>query len=475
MAQALARLRATQVTAPQPRCADPPHGNMTAPLMTLLATAMRHRRNAHLSRRQFEAERLLRFRALVRHTLPQSPYYSAIMRERGIDPDRCAPSDFPILTKRLLREHFDSIVTDRRVTREAIVQFLQRSHDPAELYLGEFHALHTSGSSGEVGHFVFSRRDWMRGYAGLSRLSQPRLRRTRCVFYGATGGHFGGVSWAVTACQGLGRWFFDVKCVDINSPLAQTRSWLNDFQPHVLGGYVSGHKILAKEQLEGRLRIHPEMVLSGAEPLSPGDQAWLGTVFGCPCINLYGATESMLMGIARPGDAGMTVFDDELILEVGSEHILVTNLFSRTMPLIRYRVDDTVRFTDLKSPYGPYPVIEQVVGRNEWVPQFRNRQGELDFVSPHYINEIFVPGVWRFQMRWLDETSFRFVVCLDSGLSASQRIAAIGAVKARLHEILGQKGLSNVQFGVDVVEDIAVDPATGKFRLVLPGGEAPAH
>jgi len=448
---------------------------MMSPLMTLLAAALRHRRNAGLSRRQFEAERLQRFRDLVGHARQRSAYYAAIMRERGLAAERCQPSDFPILTKRMLRERFDDIVTDRRVTREAIVDFLRRSRDPRELYLGEFYALHTSGSSGEVGHFVFSRRDWMRGYAALSRLSEPRLRRTRCAFYGATGGHFGGVSWAVTAGQGVGRLLFEVRSFDINWPLARTVAALNDFQPHVLGGYVSGHKILANEQLAGRLRLRPETILSGAEALSPGEQSWLGQAFGCPCINLYGATESMLMGIARPGDAGMTVYDDELILEAGSDHLLVTTLFNRTMPLIRYRIDDTVRFTDAKSPYGPYPVIEQVVGRNEWMPQFRNAMGELDFVSPHYINEIFVPGVWRFQMRCVDETSFRFVVCLDAGLRPEGRDGAVDAVRARLHEILEQKGLSNVHFGVDVADDIAVDPVTGKFRLVLPAGEAPVH
>ncbi len=448
---------------------------MTPPLLVLLAAMVRHRRNARLSRRQFEAERLLRFRDLVRYSRERSPYYAAIMRERGLEADSCAPPDFPILTKRLLKEHFDDIVTDRRVTRDAIVNFLQRSRDPRELYLGEFHALHTSGSSGEVGHFVFSHRDWMRGYAALSRLNQPRLGRTRCAFYGATGGHFGGVSWAVTADQGVGRLLFDVRCFDINGPLAQTVAALNDFQPHVLGGYVTGHKILANEQLAGRLRIRPAAVLSGAEALSPREQAWLGQAFGCRCLNLYGATESMLMGIAYPGDAGMTVYDDELILEAGSDHLLVTTLFNRTMPLIRYRLNDTVRFTDRQSPHGPYPVIEQIVGRSEWVPQFRNAKGEVDFISPHYINEIFVPGIWRFQMRWVDETSFRFVVCLDAGLSAAQRDAAIAAVRARLHEILAQKRLHNVHFDVEVADDIPVDPVTGKFRLVLPGTGAPAQ
>jgi phenylacetate-coenzyme A ligase PaaK-like adenylate-forming protein len=389
------------------------------------------------------------------------------MQEHGIELEKCLPTDFPVLTKRLLHDNYDDIVTDRRVTLAGITEFLQHSHDPEERYLGEFVVVHTSGSSGEVGHFVFSSTDWMRGIAGLARVNPPRFRRTRIAFFGATGGHFATVSWSVTARHGISRYFYDLATLDINAPLAETLSRLDTFQPHILGGYATGNKILAEAQLAGRLQIRPEVVQCGGEPLTAGDQAWLEQVFACPCINMYGASEAMLMGVARTGDPGMTLFDDELIVEPAADHILVTNLFNRTLPLIRYRISDTLRMTDAQSPYGHYPVIAPVVGRNEWMPVFRNSQGETDFISPHIINEIFVPGVWRFQMRWIDETTFRFAICLDTGLDATGRANAIESIKARLYEILDQKGLSNVQFDVDVVDDIPVDPVTRKFKLVL--------
>jgi len=262
--------------------------------------------------------------------------------------------------------------------------------------------------------------------------------------------------------------FYDVATFDINAPFAETLAKLNAFQPHVVVGYATGHKILAEAQLAGRLMIQPETLQSGAEPLSVGDQAWLEEVFGCPCINVYAAAETMVMGVARTGDPGMTLFDDDLIFEPAADHVLVTNLFNRTLPLIRYRMSDTLRLTNLQSPYGHYPVIGTVVGRNEWVPEFRNSQGEIDFLSPLIITEIFIPGVWRFQMRLIDETAFCFAICLDTALDATERATAIAATETRLHEILGQKGLNNVQFRVDVVDDIPVDPITRKFKLVLP-------
>lgn len=445
---------------------------MSSPLLALLGATLRLRRNAGLARVRFEAERLQRFRKFVRYVQARSPYYRRLMQARAISAATCQPTDFPILTKRLLRENFDRIVTDDRVRREAIMEFLQRSREPQELYQGQFFVLHSSGSSGEVGYFVFSRSDWMRGFAALTRLYQPRLRRTRCAFYGATGAHFGGVSWAFTPSQGIGRFAFEVRSFDINAPLTQTLEQLDRFQPHILGGYATGNKILAQAQVQGQLRIRPETVLCGAESLSAADQQWMGQAFGCPCINIYGSSETMLIGIARPGDPGMTLFDDDLVLEPAADHVLVTNLFNRTMPLIRYRLSDSLRFTDLASPYGHYPMIEQLVGREEWLPQFRNALGQSESLSVHAIDEVSVPGVWRFQLRCQDETSFRFAVCLDADLGAPQRARAIGAVQRLLREILNKKGLSNVTFDVDIVEDIALNPVTRKFQLVLPPPQA---
>ena len=441
---------------------------MSAPLLVLIGAALRLRRNAHLARSQFEAERLRRFRDFARFVQAKSPYYRQIMQAQGINAATSQPSDFPVLTKHLLRENFDRIVTDDRIRREAVAEFLQRSRQPQELYRERFIVLHSSGSSGEVGHFVFSRSDWMRGFAALTRLYQPGMRRTRCAFYGATSGHFGGVSWAFTPSQGVGRYVFDARGFDINAPFGQTLQQLDDFQPHILAGYATGNKILAQAQMQGRLRICPETVLCGAECLSKADQQWVGQAFGCPCINIYGASETMLMGIARPGDPGMTLFDDLLIFEPASDHVLVTNLFNRTMPLIRYRLSDCLRFTDHTSPYGHYPVIEPLVGREGWVPWFRNALGQSEFLSASAIEQASVPGVWRFQFRCKDETSFRIAVCLDSGLDASQQARTVAAVRERVREVLNKKGLSNVAFDVDVVEDIAVNPVTRKFQTVLP-------
>src|SRR5262245_35756611 len=128
-----------------------------------LAKMREFSRVARMTRAEFEELKLAKFRRLVRHARERSPYYARIVDERGIDVDKCVPADFPVLTKSILMKNFDEICTVRGITKAGIAEFLTRSKDPAERFLGKYRVIHTSGSSGEVGYFVYSPEDWMRG------------------------------------------------------------------------------------------------------------------------------------------------------------------------------------------------------------------------------------------------------------------------------------------------------------------------
>jgi len=115
----------------------------------------------------------------------------------------------------------------------------------------------------------------------------------------------------------------------------------------------------------------------------------------------------------------------------------------------------------------PFRKVREIVGRNEHVPFFRNARGDEDFISPHIINEFFVPGLRRFQMRIVDAVSFVFCICLESGMGAERRRTTLAAIEQRWRDILAQKQLDNVRFRLQEMDDLPVDPKTGKFRLVV--------
>ncbi len=431
---------------------------MLAHLLAWRDTTERLRRNATQTRGDLQADRLTRFRALIMHAGQHSSYYAAILRERHLDPGTCVPTDFPVLTKRLVRDHLDAIATDPRITRAALDAFLRDNPAPEARYLDEYVVLHSSGTSGEVGTMVYAGVDWVRATAGLARATSAE--EPRFAFHGACGGHFAGVSFALAAQ--LHPSPPELLILDVQRPLHDVVNSLNVFQPDILSAYPSGATTLAGEAVAGRLHIRPRAIHCSGETLTTAQHATIEAAFGCPCLNLYAATETGLLGASRSGDPGMTLFDDDVIIEPAGDHLLVTPLHSRALPLIRYRLDDEVRWTDHRSPYGPYPVVEPLVGRSECAPRFRGLDGALHAISPHVINEIHVPRLARFQFRQVDERSFQFAVCLDRDATG----ATVLAIEARLHAILSAQALDHVRCTVTVVADLPVDPTSGKFRLI---------
>jgi phenylacetate-coenzyme A ligase PaaK-like adenylate-forming protein len=434
-----------------------------------------YRRVAGMTRVEFEAFKLAKFRRLVRHAQERSPYYARIIAEHGVDPETCTPTDFPLLTKSQLMASFDEISTVRDVNKRALAEFLSRSKDPTELFRGKYRVIHTSGSSGEVGYFVYSPEDWARGWSMGPRPGQrPPQRRRRAgrfkiAYYGATDGHYAGVSAISAFKQSLiGKLFLDVGLYEVNRPLADIVDALNDFQPDFLSGYTTALKILAAKQREGVLRLDSLIgITTAGEVTTQNDKATLSAAFGCGVTNTYGSSEHLGMGAAAPDSEHMVLFDDELIYELRDDHTLVTNLFNYTLPLIRYRMADVLRPLADMSRYTPYLAVESLVGRNEIQPTFENRDGVQDFISPHTINEIFVAGLNRFQMRLVSKQEFRFMICLDPTLDATARAASGARVAERLREILERKLMTNVRFTVVAVDDLPVNPKTRKFQLIV--------
>ena len=372
-------------------------------------------------------------------------------------------------------EHFDDIVTDRRISKQVISDFLSRSKNPNDLLFNHYHIVHTSGSSGEVGYFVYSEKEWAIGASQNSRAnfnnSDPQFKRPRgrmrMAFYGATGGHFTGVTMISSALKAPLKYFIDVKILEINSPLPEVIATLNQFQPHAMFGYTAALKILANKQNSGELKLNLLGISSGGESLSKSDWQILTDAFRCRVVNTYGCSEHLMMGFADAENNHIYLFDDDLIYEFYSDHSIITNLYNYTLPLIRYYMSDVLQPIEGDSSVEPYRVIRSLVGRNEIVPTFVNDNGDEDFISPHTINEIFVPGVNRFQFHIVSHKQFLFKVCLNDALNTTEKESTLAAVKACLNDILAQKKMSKVEFEVVAVDDLPVNPRTRKFQLIV--------
>ena len=156
------------------------------------------------------------------------------------------------------------------VRLEDIQQFLSESRNPEDLFRDRYVVVHTSGSSGQVAYFIYDPRAWARGLSQLLNSGDFSLlpgKRKRMALYGATEGHFTGVSIAASSMSPPLHLLHILRCFEINRPIAETIAGMNEYQPDVIGGYATGLRVLAESQLSGELRIRPRGIHSSGEPL----------------------------------------------------------------------------------------------------------------------------------------------------------------------------------------------------------------
>jgi phenylacetate-CoA ligase len=122
-------------------------------------------------------------RGVARYAAERSPFW----RERlGGGPVELTA--LPVLTKAELMEHFDDLVTDRRLRLDELLEHLARV-DRDTLLLGEYRVMTSSGSSGREAAFVYDRAGWRGILTMFLRRSNwvgltPRLPRRRLAMIG---------------------------------------------------------------------------------------------------------------------------------------------------------------------------------------------------------------------------------------------------------------------------------------------------
>jgi phenylacetate-CoA ligase len=368
-----------------------------------LAQAIKKRRHTlRLTPEERELRNLSRFRQLASFVRDKSPWYKRIMEQNHIDPARCRPEDFPVLTSAMLRENFDEIVTDRAITTGGLQEFIKSSPSSKSLYLGKYHVVLSSGSSGIPGMYVHTTNEVINGmsYGALHR----RIKlRTRTSFIGPVDTHDMGAAVMGLMSNWPQRLLFNTRNFNIAMPWPQVIAGLNEHQPKVVSAYKHYLMVLADESRAGRLKIRPNLLESGGEPLFPHEREILRSTFQCEIANSYGSSEVNLMGVALNDWDGIYLFEDDLIFEIGSESTCVTNLFNRSMPLIRYKFDDILIPIDVPHPRMPFRSVSERIGRSQELISFETGEGDARQFRTIFFDEgVDLSGVKRIQFQKKD-------------------------------------------------------------------------
>jgi phenylacetate-CoA ligase len=350
----------------------------------------------HWTREQLLSYQQQRVDALLRHAIERSPYYREAL---GADATDRPLASLPTLSKELLMEQFDSVVTDPLLRRTDVEAFVPNAL-PGDLYEGRFHIFSTSGSTGVPGLFAYAPDEFAEWTAvSLSRLVRAGVGPdTRLLAIGAPSDAH--ITKQLFAAFSAGR--KGVPRVNVTTPWPELLDALDGYQPEALIAYASVLGMLADEQLSGQLQIAPQVTIAGSEVLTDAVSEKVTRAWGAAPVNVYAATEAPGIAIGSPDGEDMYVCEESIVLEVVDDEdrpvppgvpgakVLLTNLVNRVQPLIRYELSDSAVLAEGEDPSGrPYTRLARVDGRSDDVLELSARSGGTVSVHPYRLHAPF--------------------------------------------------------------------------------------
>jgi phenylacetate-CoA ligase len=367
----------------------------------LIARVLVMRRSLR-AREGWSGDRIARYRQqelerLRRHLYKKSPFYRrfhASLEGRPLH-------ELPVLTKGELMSNFDELVSDRKVRLAEVREHLESLNGGA-LFRGRYRVARTAGSTGNPGIFLCSRREWPSVIASYSRAQEWAgifARVTESTRLAVVSSR---VPWHQSARVGasVDSPFVPVRRFDSTDPLDGIVAGLNAWLPANLIAYASMLNILADEQWRDACQsIRP--------PLCPRRRC-LPKRLENVCDRRGGTSPSTFMPRRRPPAShpsalsigstssrislsprsSTTKTDPVLPGEYGAK-LLVTVLFSRTQPLIRYEMSDRVMLSPEPCSCGlPFAVLGGIEGRAEDILHLPTASGELVSIHPNVFHEL---------------------------------------------------------------------------------------
>jgi len=415
------------------------------------------RSSQYWSEEEVRAHQRVKLTKLLVHASERVPYYQKLFKELGAHPSDFSELEtfktFPVLTKSIIRENFEDLISTDASERGLIKNS-------------------TGGSTGEPLVFYQDRR--FHAFADAARIrgwyEAPGFKAGETM--GVIWGDMRDVGDDYSASQRIATVLRSGEVLLNAFNLSEERMyrfyrWLCLFSPKLLRGYVTALVDFAAF-LERRGLALPTVkgVVLCAETVSPEVQRYLERVIGAPSYNTYGGRELSLIAFECGAKMGLHEVSENNLVElepIETSHaenlceIVVTNLNNYAMPFIRYKLGDL----GVPSKKGEcscgrgLPLIERIVGRTTEVMRFADGTAIAGEMFIHLMKDI---GLRQYQFVQQDENSVTLRMHRDEALD--------GTLVNRIREVYGPFLPSSVKLKIEPVECFN-KTLTGKFRFVF--------
>jgi phenylacetate-CoA ligase len=213
--------------------------------------------------------------------------------------------------------------------------------------------------------------------------------------------------------------------------------------------------------------IRPAAVSCTGETLHPYQKQLFEQVFRCPIFEKYGTIDCGVVASECREHDGMHVFMDGAFVELLDHdgrpaapgqpgQVVITDLYNRGMPLLRYVIGDLARASDRSCPCGSeLELIEGILGRDRdiiWTAAREPRPGYL-FVEVFHKNDI--PGQFQVVQERIGAVTLRIAPHAGYG----ERHTAL--LEDRFRELLG----TGTDIAIEFVDEIP-RAQSGKYLYI---------
>lgn len=390
----------------------------------------------------------------------------------------------PVTDKQKLMERFDDWITDPELTLEKVRAHTDDPDRVGQKLLGKYTVTISSGSTGRRALFVMSDATRTTAFTvalrGMSSVLTPRTMlkliagRWRTAMLVPTAGHFASHVVAVQQRDASPR--VAKRIFPVTTPMPELVEQLNAFRPIYVECYPTIGALLASEQEAGRLRVRPALLRLGGEGLTDGEYERIRTAFGAKILDLYGANEFPALMVKCPHGWYHT-HDDWMVFEPvdvdyqptppgeQSHTVLVSVLYRREQPILRYDVGDSILVRPDPCPCGsPFRAVK-VHGRVPVLLNFRTVDGRTVTLSSFFVSlqVTLAADVELFQVIHTAPNTLRVRLRIRDGADPEH---VWHEVRTKLTRMLSDHELGHV-----VVERAAEPPQLsqgGKLRPVIP-------
>jgi phenylacetate-CoA ligase len=258
--------------------------------------------------------------------------------------------------------------------------------------------------------------------------------------------------------------------INVFDPLDDQIDKLRKIRPDAIWGYASAIKLIAKGVQEREIKeIYPRLIFTSSELLDSGTRDLINLIFKVNPIDVYAAWEGGCMAWECSEHAGYHMNMDHVLMEFVDENgkrvksgergkVIITNLHSFSMPIIRYELGDYAipTYEECRCGRGGY-LLKDVEGRcDDFIKLSGNR-----LVAPPILWSKMksFPGISEFQI--VQEKEDEITVYIIK-LEEFRDVTVSGEVEKEFKKILG----SDISIRTKIVERIEREKS-GKLRSVI--------